>query len=197
MNDDYSQAGQDKFVMSLINDNTKHFFLDVGCHLPRHLNNTLLLEENGWKGLSIDILDFHQEWESQRNTKFVRADALTLDYNSLLNAIGLPMLIDYLNVDIEGEGLRFQALKQVFTSGREFKIITIEHDRYRGYTESEVKPQRDFLIDRGYECICEDVCASGNPFEDWWVNPKYLDTNEYQHLYSVNEDYNNILKKIK
>jgi hypothetical protein len=124
-------------------------------------------------------------------------DALTLDYAWILDHFSIPKVIDYLNVDIEGEGLRFQALKQVFTSGREFKIITIEHDRYRGYIESEVKPQRDFLVENGYECICEDVCATGNPFEDWWINPKYFKDVDYQYLYSVNEDYNNILKKIR
>jgi|ERR1044072_315150 hypothetical protein len=197
MNDDYSQAGQDRFVMSLIKNPTlQPYFLDIGCHLPRHLNNTLLLEENGWFGLSLDILDFHKEW-TVRKCPFIQADALTFDYKRILEHYGINNVVDYLNVDIEGEGLRFKALEQVFKSGYDFKIITIEHDRYRGYAESEVKPQRDFLIDRGYECICEDVCASGNPFEDWWVNPKFFEANEYQHLYSVREDYNEILKKIK
>jgi hypothetical protein len=197
MNDDYSQAGQDKFVMSLIkNPVSQPYFLDIGCHLPRHLNNTLLLEENGWFGVSLDILDFSVEWAS-RKTPFVQVDALSFDYKVLFHLYKLPNVIDYLNVDIEGEGLRFEALKRAFASDCEFKIITIEHDRYRGYTESEAKPQRDFLIDRGYECICEDVCASGNPFEDWWINPKFFRDVDYQHLYSVNEDYKAILKKIR
>jgi hypothetical protein len=197
MNDDYSQAGQDRFVMSLIkNPTSQPYFLDIGCHLPRHLNNTLLLEENGWFGLSLDILDFHKEW-TVRKCPFIQADALTYDYKRILEHYGINDVVDYLNVDIEGEGLRFKALEQVFKSGYDFKIITIEHDSYRGYVETEAKPQYEFLSKRGYHLVCKDVKLTGNPFEDWWVNPKYFQLDEYKHLISDGLDYNDILKKIR
>lgn len=196
MNDNYSQAGQDKFVFGLIKDNSKHYFLDIGCYLPKALNNTLLLEEYGWDGISIDILDFKKEWEV-RNTKFIQADALTTNYEDLLNNNNIPIVIDYLNVDIEGEGLRFAALKKVFESTREFKIITIEHDSYRGYRQSEAYPQRELLKQRGYFLVCEDVSLTGNVFEDWWINPKFFNRSDYDHLISMTADYADIIKKIK
>ena len=196
MNDDYSQAGQDRFVSSLIRDDAQHYFLDVGCWVPRRLNNTLLLEEKGWNGISIDILDFKREWAS-RQTAFIMADALALDYEVLLNNNKFPSIIDYLNVDIEGEGLRFAALKKIFESSRKFKIITIEHDAYRDYYETERKPQRDFLNKAGYQLVCGDVCATGNPFEDWWINPEFFGYDEYQHLICEKQDYNKILNKLK
>ena len=108
----------------------------------------------------------------------------------------LPNIIDYLNVDIEGNGDRFNALTKVFESNREFKIITIEHDCYRGYDLTEAEPQRKFLLEKGYVLLCSNVSLENNPFEDWWVNPKYFNENEYIHLKSNNLNYSEILKKI-
>ena len=163
-----SQARQDDFVLSLINEGT---FLDIGCYLPEKFNNTHLLEQHGWTGLAIDIVDYSEEWQ-RRTTPFICADALECDYNILLWES--PHVIDYLSIDVEGEGDRFAVLERVMKS-REFKIITIEHDRYvKGYTGSEAKPQRDLLTKLGYFLLCEDVKADTREFEDWWVNPKYV-----------------------
>lgn len=195
MNEDYSQAGQDKFVNYLINDTNEHYFVDIGCWHPKTLNNTLLLEENGWRGISIDITDLSNEWKS-RNTPFYLGNALTIDYSELLQKYNIPMVVDYLNVDIEGDGGRFSALKKVFESKREFKVITIEHDIYRGYEETETIPQRNFLISQGYVLVCSNVCLSNNPFDDWWINPKYIDEKKYKHLICNNLEFSEILKKL-
>lgn len=191
----YSQAGQDIFVSSLIKGKNKTF-VDIGCQLPNNINNTLLLEQNGWTGISLDIMNYSEEWKI-RNTPFVVGNALTMDYATLFDNHSLPKTIDYLSVDIEGNGDRFRALKQVFESNRDFKIITIEHDSYRGYELTEAIPQREFLLSKGYVLLCVNVHLSNNPFEDWWINPKYFDESEYIHLKSENVEYVEILKKIK
>lgn len=198
----YSQAGQDEFVLGLIGileangmDKKSHYFVDIGCWDPAQLNNTLLLEEAEWNGLSIDITDMKNEWRSRRNP-FICGDALLIDYKALFNTFKSPDIIEYLNVDIEGDGLRFEALKKVFASEREFKIITIEHDSYRGYNESERLPQRAFLTERGYTLLCGDVCLTGNAFEDWWVNPKFFNNEIINQLLCSNVEYTEILKKL-
>jgi len=193
MSQNYSQAGQDLFVLSLIKDAGRHYFVDVGCWLPDRINNTFLLEKNGWYGISVDILDLKKEWEI-RNTPFVQENALSTDYEKLFDNNSLPNVIDYLNVDIEGNGDRFLTLKKIFESNREFKVITIEHDVYRGYREAEQIPQREFLSKAGYVLLCSDVRLSNNPFEDWWVNPKYVEN--YDHLFSNDLEYSEILKKL-
>lgn len=193
MNKSNSQSGQDIFVSKLI-DSKNAFFVDVGCWKPIELNNTFMLEQLGWKGVSLDITDMTDEW-SIRKTNFVKADALETDYTKLFDENNLPSVIDYLTVDIEGNGHRFLALKKVLESNREFKIITIEHDSYRGYETSEAIPQREFLISKGYFLLCSNVCLNNNPFEDWWINPKYFSENEFIHLKSDNFEYNEILKK--
>lgn len=192
----YSQAGQDTFVSSLIDNNEIRYFIDIGCWEPTNLNNTMLLEEQGWIGLSLDITDLTNEWLS-RKTPFIVGNALTTDYKKLFDDHSIPNLVDYLNIDIEGKGDRYNALLKVFLSGREFKIITIEHDSYRGLDEYESKPQRDFLIKNGYILLCANVKLGGNPFEDWWINPKYFSLEKYDYLKINDVEYNEIIKKIK
>ena len=159
-----AQARQDEFVLSLIDKGT---FIDIGCYHPEKFNNTYLLEQHGWVGIALDIFDFSEMWLS-RTTPFIWADALTYDYSDL------PQLIDYLSLDVEGEGDRFKVLQRVMFA-RDFKVITIEHDIYKGYEKTEAEPQRKLLTELGYHLLCKNVMADTRPFEDWWVNPKYLD----------------------
>jgi len=176
-----SQAGQDKFILSLFKNDYKGTFVDVGCSLPKHINNTLLLEENNWTGISVDIENFSEQWKI-RKTPFIHQDALTCEYNELFKKHGLPKVIDYLSLDIEGEGLRYLALKKVMESGYEFKVMTVEHDVSRGnvYDLTERIPQRKFLTELGYVLLCADVSySSTQPYEDWWINPKYMKESDY------------------
>jgi hypothetical protein len=170
-------------------------FVDVGCWMPEELNNTLMFEQMGWNGLSLDILDMSEEW-AIRKTKFVQGDALLTDYTSLFDENEMPMVIDYLTVDIEGDGHRFKALKKVLESNRTFKVITVEHDSYRGYELTEAKPQRELLEKLGYVLVCKNVKCSGNPFEDWWINPNYIDETLYKHIICENKEYTEILKNL-
>ena len=191
----YSQAGQDKFVLSFFPDDYKGSFVDVGCWMPDDLNNTLRLEERGWVGVSLDISDMRSEWE-RRNTPFICENALTCDYEKLFKSISMPDVIDYLSLDIEGDGGRYSALLKLFEANYEFRIITIEHDSYRGYGETERTKQREFLFKLGYALVCSNVKLSSNPFEDWWVNPKYINEDKYQRLISEGLSYDEIIKKL-
>lgn len=191
----YSQAGQDEFVLSQFDEGYIGTFIDIGCRLPYEINNTLMLEEKGWYGVSMDILDFSKEWET-RKTPFFIADALNYEYDKLVEDYNLIKIIDYLSLDIEGVGLRYQALKKIIEYGYEFKVITIEHDIYRGLELSEREPQRKLLNQLNYVLVCSNVSLSGNPFEDWWINPKYITEDKYLRLISDNLSSDEILKKI-
>jgi hypothetical protein len=174
----YSECGQDLFVMSLLNiKNGK--FLDLGCNLPIKINNTYLLELNGWDGISVDILDYSKEWES-RKSKFINEDCFNIDFNNFLPKFYNEKTIDYLSLDMEEVGERYKLLEKILITGYDFKIITIEHDSYLGdnYELNEKIPQREILKKYGYKLICSDVSQEKNPdlyYEDWWVNEKYFD----------------------
>jgi len=176
----YSQAGQDLFVYH-INNGKSGKFLDLGCSLPKKINNTYLLELNGWNGISLDIQDFNEQWKD-RKSLFIQTDCLNVDYNHLLDKYYSEKVIDYLTLDMERCGDRFKLLQKVFESDYSFKIITIEHDSYLGedFINNEKKPQREFLESKGYKLICSDISHSENPdlfFEDWWIHPQYFDEN--------------------
>lgn len=189
----YSQAGQDIFVMSFFENDYKGTFVDVGCYMPKNINNTYLLEKNGWYGVSLDIQDLSVEWKS-RECPFVSMDALACNYNDLFEKYNLPKVIDYLTLDIEGDGLRYSALLKIFEADYEYKIITIEHDAYRNYEDIEREKQRQFLIRKNYYLLCSNVKLSGNAFEDWWINPKYFNPEKYKHLICEGLEYSEIIK---
>jgi len=43
INNNYSQAGQDLFVLMCLDGKENGTFLDLGCHHPSNINNTYLL----------------------------------------------------------------------------------------------------------------------------------------------------------
>lgn len=172
----YSQIGQDLWVLSLFPEGYKGTFVDIGSGHPTEINNTMLLELKGWKGISIDKYPFNELWYKKaiRKQPFIWGDALLYDYKSLFKSYGLYKPIDYLSIDIEGEGNRFKALQRVMESKYVFKVMTIEHDVYCGFDLTERQPQRKLLNDLGYVLCKPDVEFGGNAFEDWWINPKYI-----------------------
>jgi len=66
----YSQYGQDRFLLSLQCDGKT--YVEIGANHPIRLNNTFLLEKNGWKGISIDALKkYSEDWKKYRSQKFI------------------------------------------------------------------------------------------------------------------------------
>jgi hypothetical protein len=174
----YSQSGQDLFVYNIIGKNDGSF-LDLGCSFATEINNTYLLELMGWKGVSLDIIDFSEDWKKRKNI-FLQMDCTKINYNEFLNEYYTSTTIDYLTLDMEKPGDRYSVLKSIMNSNYDFKVITIEHDSYLGdeYIIKEKIPQRELLMSKGYHLLCSDVSQKEHPtlyFEDWWVNTKYFD----------------------
>lgn len=194
----YSQCGQDLFVINLLNTNQGKF-LDLGCYLPKKINNTFLLETKGWSGVSVDIIDYSEEWKC-RNSPFINEDCFNIDFNSFLPKYYNTNIIDYLSLDMEKVGERYKLLEKILKSNYEFKIITIEHDSYLGneYEINEKLPQREILKNNGYFLLCGDVSQEKHPtlfYEDWWVNEKYFDVNQLMSWYSDKLSCNKIFNK--
>lgn len=190
----YSQLGQDIFVTTLLND--PDFYLEIGAQHPTNINNTYLLELKGWKGISIDIIDYSQDWKI-RNNKFIKTDALKTNYKNLLDWAKFPKTIGFLSLDIEGDGDRYKCLQKVLNSEYEFKIICIEHDSYRGYHETEKLPQKELLEKLGYILVVENI--GDRPeflYEDWWIHPRYIKKENYQKFVSKNIVFTNLFKNV-
>ena len=190
----YAQIGQDLFVQKLIGN--PGYFVEIGGYLPIEINNTYLLELSGWEGISLDIVDHTEKWKV-RKTPLLVTDALSCDFTSLFDHYNAPEVIDYLSVDVEKEGERYKALLNCWKANKTYKVITIEHDAHVGYSETERKPQREFLSSAGYFLLFGDVKnEDGTSYEDWWINPSYFDMDKMNLLKSEGEVWTNIINKI-
>lgn len=174
MNDfvSYSQAGQDKFVLSRIP--SPGTFLDLGCNDPITSNNSLALENRGWKGLLIDndpvMVDLCIKLG--RTNPVLLLDVTKVDWSALVSQHGLGKEIDYLSLDVDGPDL--DVLKTLIESGFKFKVITFEHNRYC-WGEQLRQESRQYLLSQGYELTVPDVKVydqhypDGVEYEDWWT----------------------------
>jgi len=186
----YSQAHQDLFALGINNYVNNGTFVDIACAMPRDCNNTFLLEQFGWKGISLDIKDYGHLWEQTRTNKFLHCDALQINYEKLFNETFLTKEINYLSLD--ADDITNKVLELLPFSTYEFKVITIEHDLYANGDFSKKQFQENFLTQKGYKKIANNICVFEKycvaPFEDWWVSAStYV---KYQEIFDMcKEDY--------
>jgi len=189
----YSEVFQDIFVLQCLDGKKGGTYLEIGAADAVSGNNTYLLEkEFGWTGLSIDydwmdggytsitcdnqtftLSGFHkywtEKWYKDRDQPLLLTNAITCDWNNIID----NSIIDYLQVDIDPPGGTYECLERLPFDTVDFKVITYEHD---AYAESEWRiKSRKFLESKGYVLIAGNISKElGLPFEDWWVNLKYI-----------------------
>lgn len=176
----YSQCYQDLFVLSCLNGKRNGTYLEIGAGSPFYGNNTALLSELNWRGISLDILEIaEQSWKEKRpNDIFIRQDAINADYIELCQSYGLPRYIDYLQLDIDPAYNTLEALRNIPLDVLEFGVITYEHDFYIDKNEINREESRKILQNAGYKLIAANISPDTNsPYEDWYINPKYVKEN--------------------
>lgn len=194
----HSQAGQDFFVIALLQGKTNGTYLEIGASDPVTGNNTFLLEKLfNFTGISIEIdANVTNEWNIKRPTSNLQiCNALEFDYASL------PTHFDYLQVDIDPPMNNLRVLEKILQH-LTFSVITFEHDAWRKTNETKyvMNTSRELLLNHGYEMIVNDVTIEpgigkgiGNEpihFEDWYANPNYI-TKEIINSYKSIEYSNN------
>lgn len=172
--ENFSEAYQDMFVLSMFNGKKNGTFLEIGAGSPFFGSNTVLLEQFGWKGHGFDINPLAVD--SNRKTPCVLKDALTVNYDELLSDMEYGEVIDYLQVDLEPAEITFEALKVIPFDKYKFKVITFEHDYYNDESKSIRDQSREYLKSKGYELLVTNVAPDTlRVFEDWWVHPEFFD----------------------
>ena len=171
----YSQAGQDLFVLNVLNHKRNGTFLEIGSNHPITISNTFLLErEYGWKGVMVDQ---HDHWtglykEHRPLSEYIIHDAVTIDYEKALE--NYPRDMDYLQIDLEVNNMStlntLLNLNDSVLKSHRFAVITFEHDFYRGDYFRTRDLSRIILRDLGYKLLYPDV----ELFEDWWVHPELV-----------------------
>jgi hypothetical protein len=189
-----SQAGQDKFILNVLNQKRDGYFLEIGSNHPVNINNTYLLESRyNWKGVMVEyehsFLSLYQQYRP--NSIHVINDATQVDYKSVFETNNFPFSLDYLQIDLEAiNGSTLMALQNLHANifdTYKFATITFEHDVYHTNFGNTRLVSRDIFKNRGYVCVFEDISCDGNAFEDWYVHPELVDMNYVNKLIENNK----------
>jgi hypothetical protein len=180
----YSQAGQDDWIMSLID---KGYFVDIGAHDGHEFSNTLALEERGWAGLCIEPLAYPERTCSIAHVavetytgiaymvdagmgSYVDSSGIEVPCDTLGNLFkkyNVPKVIDYVSLDIEGmEGKILETWPEEYS----FRFMTVEHNLYKAGPENKGRIFAALTL-LGCVRLKEDVLCTGLPFEDWYGQP--------------------------
>lgn len=176
-----SDALQDQFVYKILNGKRNGYFIDIGSCGAVGSNNTYVFESLGWRGICIEIEKNYAPTYCIRSCKFINENALTIDYENVLQKDNAPSFIDYLSVDIDE--LSIEVIKLLPHNKYQFGVITIEHDGYI-YGDKYRNEQRKFIKNLGYHLLGSNVrvpddhfrSLSGlnhlenSGFEDWWIH---------------------------
>lgn len=190
INEFYSQAGQDVFVLSVLNGKKNGKFLDIGSCWPKVINNTYLLESKfNWSGILIELDEnLANECKMNRKSKVICGDATQVDYDQIFDEIGE---IDYMSLDIDGNPT-LDVLKKLPLKKHKIKVITFEHDAYRVGDFVRVESRKIF-DDLGYVRICGNVANENNVYEDWYVHPTVIENRNLDILNNDNKNWEDIL----
>lgn len=193
INQNYSQASQDIFVLSCLDGKQNGTFLDLGCNKPDFINNTFLLETKfDWQGLSLDIdSSCISKFPSVRNTPAAVRDCTNLDWNEIASYFSSTS-IDYLSLDLEPADRTLECLESIPFDRFNFSVITFEHDFYR-FGNYYRKKSRETFTKFGYHLLCANVKNAGSIFEDWYVDPKKVDLEKLKPLETNEQEWIDIL----
>jgi hypothetical protein len=120
--------------------------------------------------------------------------------NLILNILlteNCPLSIDYISLDIDDYSL--PCLLNFPHDRYRFKFLTFEHDIYAGRQDciDRKNATTPFLENLGYIKIADNVRCNNVPYEDWFVDPKYFDTERFKDIKNEsNLSYEEIFKKL-
>jgi len=191
----FSQCFQDLFVISVLDEKRNGTYLELGCSYPVEINNTYLLEtEFDWTGVSVDIDPKRTKvFEEVRRNDVVTMNASLVDYDHLLSQYDNNH-VDYLQIDVDSEEATYSILEKIDFDKYSFSVITFEHDLYsKGYGLKNA--MKNLMSKSGYVLVCEDVCniTEDDMFEDWYINPKFVEEEKWKKYESKNKRAVNIL----
>ena len=174
----YSQAFQDMFALSILNGKRNGTYVEIGGDHPVIISNSYLLETQfDWVGVSFEIdREKVDQFNSFRKNKCICADATTFDYKEFFIENEYPKQIDYLQVDIEPAWQTLNALNALPLDDYRFSVITYETDVYKDGPDSGEEAM-EILLSKGYEILVRNVANQNNPYEDWYVDPSVVDEN--------------------
>ena len=190
----YSQALQDIFVLTMLNGKESGTYVEIGGAHPTNINNTYLLESVfNWSGVSFEInTDLANFYNSERLNKCICTDATQVNYSKVFEENNLPNQIDYLQVDIDPSYQSLAALKKIDLESYRFSVVTFETDAYQGSIDV-MEESRNIFQSNNYQLVASNVKNCGHAFEDWYVDPNIVTNDIWTALQSDNIESTQIL----
>ena len=181
----YSQSYQDLFVLMMLGGKKVGTYLEIGSADPFYGNNTALLEEIGWDGISIDINnDLVNSFKTQRKNEVIQSDATKVQYSKILKS----EVIDYLQIDCDPPAISFEVLKRIPFNTHKFAVITFEHDHYNDDSQSIRDKSRKYLKSFGYQMVVNNIAPDDYcSYEDWWIHPDLIDSKILEQMSCIND----------
>ena len=189
----HARENQDRFVVAVLDGKKNGTYVEVGGYLPIEWNNTFMLEkEFGWTGISLELFEkFSSQWNGIRSNPCITCDATTTDLNSLIEENNLPKVIDFLQLDIDPAASTLKVLENIDFDKHSFRIITFEHDVYRGEDTIEIRNKsREILQGHGYTLLIPDVSHGDLKFEDWYIKEDLMPSDTWKKFINVNPVFN-------
>ena len=183
-----ARENQDRFAVAVLDGKKNGTYVEVGGYLPIEWSNTFMLEkEFGWTGISLELFEkFSSQWNGVRSNQCITCDATKVDLNSLIEENNLPKIIDFLQLDIDPAVSTFKVLENIDFDKHSFRIITFEHDVYRGGDTIEIRDKsREILQSHGYTLLIPDVRHGDLKFEDWYIKEDLMPSDTWKRFIGV------------
>jgi hypothetical protein len=197
------QSHQDEFVLRLLNFKRDGYFLEIGSNDPIQYNNSYILEkEYNWKGIMIEYdKEFEPKYKENRNSYYIIKDATEVNYEELFIQYNFPNELDYLQIDLEVTNestlKTLELLDRTIMNKYTFKVVTFEHDIYRGNYYDTRNKSREIFNKNGYIRVFSDVMDQNCPYEDWYVHSSFQNVNLINILKTETpSEWTEIFKKI-
>ena len=186
-----SETCQDLFAFNvnlIVNQDKLGYWVDFGARNWGQgfgQNNSVLLYNNGWSGLSMDIGNYGYTYNDLDKSRvhFEQIDCTdAFKVWVLFQDQKVPKRVEYLNFDIdEATEQGLSTLESLIERGDYvFNCITIEHDSYRFGTKVR-DMQREMLTKHGYV-----LAAELDMYEDWWIHDSVY-SNKFNVLKPISE----------
>lgn len=188
--ENYSEAYQDMFVLTMLDGKKNGSYLEIGAGDPFYGNNTVLLEKDfGWRGVSLDLDEnFVQSHSQHRKNLCLLKDATIINYNSFLSGLDFSNEIDYLQLDCDPPEITYKILLSIPFDTYKFAVITYEHDYYCDETKSFQEKSRKYLESYGYIRVVNNISPDEfRSYEDWWVNPDLVNFDVLNKMLNIDD----------
>jgi len=197
----YSQTFQDMLVLYMAKGKINGTYVEIGSADPEYGSNTKLLESVfNWRGIGIEILqeEVIKHTKSRKNPVICK-NALEIDYTELLTQKAKEFdnggLYDYLQIDCEPPSVSFEILKMIPFDKFNFGVVTFEHDYYADLGKNIRDESREYMLSKGYILAIGNVSMNDDcSYEDWWVHPLYVTTEDLEFIKNDNSDVVNMEK---